>query len=131
MNTTALPYWPKPMMITTFLAVGGLLCLVGFHERVPAQEPAKGGTKWEYCSLLGGENALVFFTSKLEIRAKSWREMAKQLKAPLKEGWEEVDWVSRMAVFDFLGEQGWELVSYSRMGKDQTYSFEALFKRRR
>ena len=62
MNTTALPYWPKPMMITTFLAVGGLLCLVGFHERVPAQEPAKGGTKWEYCSLLGGENALVFFT---------------------------------------------------------------------
>jgi hypothetical protein len=130
MKLTTRMYCSLPS-VSVALAIVVLLWLVGCHQCVQAQEAAKQSAKWEYCTLSGGENVYVFFTSKQEVRAKSWKEMANKLKAPLKEGWEEIEWVSRMAVFDFLGDQGWELVSYSRMGKDTTYSFEALFKRRR
>ncbi|MCI0379210.1 MAG: hypothetical protein L0215_16500 [Gemmataceae bacterium] len=116
-----------PVTIAVILAFGGLIWLIGVYERAPAQEAAKHAAKWEYCTILGGEN-LLFFTSKQEIRSKSWKELAKALKAPLKEGWEDVDWVTRMAIFDFLGEQGWELAHFARMTPQ---SFEALFKRRR
>jgi hypothetical protein len=127
----------KQTLLAVSPTLGALLWLAAFHEDARGQEGGKAIARWEYCTLSWSDQVVVFFTSKQEVRSKSWKDLAKELKAPLQRGWEENDWVSRMAVFDFLGAQGWEVVSYSSKAKRGAgteriieYEFEALFKRR-
>jgi hypothetical protein len=113
-----------------FLALGWLLLHQNVQEASFGQEPGKAGVKWEYCTLVNDHSGKCGFNnSKEAIGADNWKDLAKKLKVPLKEG-EDNDRTIRMAVFDSLGAQGWELAGQSSIAVNATFVETFSFKRR-
>ena len=91
--------------------------------------PAKSAVKWEYLELVNNDKGnCSYSTAKEVIGAESWQELAKKLQVPLKDGDKVGN--ARLVVFDFLGGQGWELVSHGVMVINAGYGETFFFKRR-
>ena len=91
--------------------------------------PPKSAVKWEYLELVNNDKGHCSYSTATEaIGADSWQELAKKLQVPLKDGEKVVN--GRLVVFDFLGGQGWELVSHGVMVISGGYGETFLFKRR-
>jgi hypothetical protein len=94
-----------------------------------AQNVAKPTAMWEYCELVNNEKGhCSYSTARENIGAGSWKELADKLRVPQKDG-EKVG-NPRLLVFDYLGGQGWELVSHGVMVINASYGETFLFKRR-
>jgi hypothetical protein len=119
-------------MLLVFGAVAGgwLLRSAADGHEARAEDAPKPAVKWEYCYLSNGHKGQCALTTAREVTpAENWTELAKKLKAPLKEGVGDAS-VSRVAVFDFLGSQGWELVSHTIISMNSAYVEQYAFKRR-
>jgi hypothetical protein len=93
-----------------------------------AAEPEKVA-KWEYCSVIGDHKGHCAWTkSDRKVGAESWQELADKLEVKVKEKEPGPQGV-RMAIFDRLGADGWELVSHSAMVMNDTYVETYTFKR--
>jgi hypothetical protein len=99
-----------------------LACSTPTRSLAAPPEGARGAAKWEYCTfndVSGGQpfkHHCFWTTAEDEVEADSWAAMAKKMKAPVK-GEKPSETRCRVAVFDFLGSQGWELVSQSVVAK--------------
>jgi hypothetical protein len=119
------------------LAAAALLVAVAYvvwSPRPPAgaadQEAAKPAVRWEYCTLSNDhEGKCIYHTSGEAVGAENWKEMARKLKAPLKEE-DQAERTARVVVFDHLGAQGWELTGQSAIAVNATFVETFTFKRR-
>jgi hypothetical protein len=122
--------WTTLTVLGLLLALGWLAWSPRGKENATAQEAAKPAVKWEYCTLSNDQTgACGYNDGKDAIGADDWKDLAKKLKVPLKEG-EENQHTIRLVVLNFLGAQGWELVSHSGMVMNATYVETFAFKRR-
>jgi hypothetical protein len=127
MNTTrALQLWAA--LVVGVLA-GHCLPATSTTGAADEQEKPKATARWEYCTVLdhGGSN-LILDTAAQEVRAKNWTELAEKLKAPIPEGLKG-DYASKVAVFNSLGAQGWELAGHVRHFNQPFYNDQYTFKR--
>lgn len=99
--------------LSTLLAAGGLLAagvlwLAPHHPPASAgQGPAAPAVKWEY-GLLEGHNQPVWTAGDTTIYAKDWKDLADRAKLTI-----AGERVTKGAVLNALGAQGWELVSHA------------------
>ncbi len=109
------------------LAVGLLsavgMCLATTSAPAGAQDKAKASIRWEYCLIAervsGGQVELFF--GKDTVGCKSWKELATHLKAALPE--QPSQPAAKVAVFNGLGAQGWELVNSTQVTTDSGVVF--------
>jgi hypothetical protein len=93
-------------------------------------QDAKASVRWEYCELAGDHTGkCVLASAKETTRAESWEDLAKKLKAPLK-GDNLSDQSVRLAIFDYLGSQGWELATHTTFTMNGAFVSAKTFKRR-
>jgi hypothetical protein len=117
-----------------------------FASRNAAAAPDKPSVQWEYCCLEYrhgklGSLVLTIDNAKEKISAQGWCELAQQLKVyvgdkeannddpEILKGW-KAEAVARRQVFDYLGGQGWELVSVLPREKGDPAEATYIFKRR-
>lgn len=93
------------------------------------QEAGKASVRWEYCELAGDHSGKCAFGSAKElIRGDSWEDLAKKMKAPVKGDTSEQS--IRLAIFDHLGSQGWELATHTTFTMNGAFVSAKTFKRR-
>jgi hypothetical protein len=100
-------------------------------RQLPAagEEPAKVTVKWEYCSVFGDHRGKCGWSKgDEELFVDSWKALAAKMDVKLKEK-DPSDRSIRLAIFNHLGAQGWELVSHSAIVSDATYAETFMFKR--
>jgi hypothetical protein len=109
-----------------------IVCLTFPGPRQPpaaGEEPAKATGKWEYCSIFGDFRGKCGWSKgDGEIVVDSWKELAQKMDVTVKEK-DPSDRSIRLAIFNHLGAQGWELVSHSAMVEGVTYAETFTFKR--
>lgn len=82
--------------------------------------------KWEYAQLRDSIE-VSWTTAEGTVFGENWHAIADKLKAP-KKGREDSD-VAKLAFFNFLGEQGWEVATFERSKNGATVTW--MFKRRK
>ncbi len=121
-----------PVLATCVFATVTVLCVTFFGPRQPqalGAEPAKATVQWEYCSVFGDHRGKCGWSKgDGEIFMDSWKALAQKMDVTLKEK-DPRDRSIRLAIFNHLGAQGWELVSHSAMVSDATYTETFVFKR--
>lgn len=118
------------MVLLAALVAVALSTPFWFPDHVRAQDAGKAGIRWEYCELAGDHTGkCVFATPKETTRAESWEDLAKKLKVPLK-GDNLSDQSVRLGIFDFLGNQGWELATHTTFTMNGAFVSAKTFKRR-
>ncbi len=118
------------VMATSGIAVFALLLLVLVAAATPAPAPAvKGADKWEYCEVQAREGAaqgavpapgavppawvVRWITTREVVETMGWDDLAASMKAPpLKKDASPLS--HKMRVFNHLGGEGWEMVSYHK-----------------
>jgi hypothetical protein len=122
-----------PILATSFFATVAFLCVTfpgPRQSQAAGVEPAKATVKWEYCSVFGDHRGKCGWSKgDAEIFVDSWKALAQKMDVTLKEK-DPSDRSIRLAIFNHLGAQGWELVSHSTMVSDATYAETFMFKRR-
>ncbi|MBM4067638.1 MAG: hypothetical protein FJ271_01650 [Planctomycetes bacterium] len=69
-------------------------------------------------------------TARENTRADSWDDLARKLKVPVK-GDNLSKQSVRLAIFDFLGSQGWELATHTTFTMNGAFVSAKTFKRRK
>ena len=123
----------RPILTTCLSVTIAIICTTFPGPRQPqaaGEEPARATVKWEYCSVFGDHRGKCGWSkSDGEVFVDSWKALAQKMDVKLKEK-DPSDRSIRLAIFNHLGAQGWELVSHSAMVSDATYAETFMFKRR-
>lgn len=119
-------------MATVGLTATGLLISVILAAAAPAPEPAvKGADKWEYCEIQARETAaekggvagagqplvpwtVRWITAGDMVETLGWEDMATMMKAPPPAKKDAPPLTHKMRVMNYLGSEGWEMVSYHK-----------------
>jgi hypothetical protein len=119
------PYGGTILAGVLLLGAGWVLLSVGARTDAKAEEPAKAAVKWEYCTLWrrSSPRTCTHIAATESFQGDSWYELAKKLKAPVRDKVED-DPTNQIVVFDFLGAQGWEMVSHSTNNGEDTFVFK-------
>jgi hypothetical protein len=100
------------LVLGLLIAAGGLLFL-NWQQRASADAKAPARTQWEYCTLtLYSAGYSSYCDAKGTIAAKDWKELTRKLNVALRPGEKDSGHI-RILILNFLGAQGWELVSHS------------------
>jgi hypothetical protein len=102
------------VVVAAALGLVAAVCrLVPAQSQYAAEEQAKAATKWEYATLTVMNSERVYWTTAdEEAEAGDWKELARQLKIPVKDRGPGQGTV-KMTVFNYLGSQGWELATHT------------------
>lgn len=116
-----------------FAAVGVVvvcrLAAVAQPPRPAAAAQPEKVVKWEYCSVQGSSKGQCKWLMRDRIvDTENWKELAAKLNVEGKK--KDAEGSSRLAVFNHLGADGWEMVSQSAMVAGASYVEEWIFKRR-
>ena len=122
----------QPILATCVTATVAIACMtVGeASAKVTVAGPRQGpASKWEYCCVFGADGGNVMWSKgDGELVVDSWKALAQKMHVRLKEK-APSDRSIRMAIFNHLGAQGWELVSHSALVERGTYIEICMFKR--
>jgi hypothetical protein len=109
-----------------------LFCLSMHSGEMRAADPAAPErSKWEYGCLESSVIGVTWYTGGLkEVTGKDWGDLAREMKVNLMNR-PVSNSACRTEILNFLGEQGWELVTISEVPGAGKGSFLWTFKRQR